>query len=311
MQAFTTRFLRSPIISTIPIPKQEPNELLVKVAYVSLNPTDYKHAALALPPSKVLGCDFSGTVVALGHTVSPSAFSPGERIAGIIHGCHYSHTGALAEYLVADASLCFIQGSGLGIHAIQQARLDHPETFIIATASKQHHAKLRNYGAGAVFDYNSPTLVPDIRKLGRDIRRALDCHSEGRSTVLTAECMLSSDDKEPETLSQHGERRRRLIRTLPPAMISGTVPPSVRADEWILSYTALGKPFWFLFKYYPASAHDHHAASTYMKRLTRLLAEGKLQPISHRLMPGGLKDIGKGFEEMRQGRVKGRSWFIE
>ena len=154
--------------------------------------------------------------------------------------------------------------------------------------------------------------------------------------MLTAECMLSSDDKEPETLSQHGERRRRLIRTLPPAMISGTVPPSVRADEWILSYTALGKvimllpplflltlkpphtltlinhqPFWFLFKYYPASAHDHHAASTYMKRLTRLLAEGKLQPISHRLMPGGLKDIGKGFEEMRQGRVKGRSWFIE
>ena len=40
MQAFMTRFLRSPVVSTIPIPKQEPNELLVKVAYVSLNPTD-------------------------------------------------------------------------------------------------------------------------------------------------------------------------------------------------------------------------------------------------------------------------------
>ena len=67
-----------------------------------------KHAALALPPSKVLGCDFSGTIIALGQAVSPSsAFSPGDRIAGIIHGCQYSHTGAFAEYLVTDANLCF------------------------------------------------------------------------------------------------------------------------------------------------------------------------------------------------------------
>lgn len=40
MNAFMTRFLRSPALSTIPIPKQEPGELLIKVAYVSLNPTD-------------------------------------------------------------------------------------------------------------------------------------------------------------------------------------------------------------------------------------------------------------------------------
>ena len=132
----------------------------------------------------------------------------------------------------------------MGMHTIQQARIDHPETLIIAIASPQHHVKLQGFGADKVFDYNSASLVKDIRKLGRDVRRGIDCHSEGRSTVLAAECMLSNE--KPESCAP--DNRRRLIRTLPPGMISGTVPASVRADEWILSYTALGKvhfPFSF------------------------------------------------------------------
>ena len=40
MDAFMTRFLRSPCLYKIPIPKPKPTELLIKVAYVSLNPTD-------------------------------------------------------------------------------------------------------------------------------------------------------------------------------------------------------------------------------------------------------------------------------
>ena len=69
--------------------------------------TTDKHAAMALPPSKVVGCDFSGTVVSLGDDVDKRTHSPGDRVAGIVHGCHYSHTGAFAEYLVTDANLCF------------------------------------------------------------------------------------------------------------------------------------------------------------------------------------------------------------
>lgn len=33
----------------------------------------------------------------------------------------------------------------------------------------------------------------------------------------------------------------RIVRTLPPGMIKGTVPSGIRANEWIVSYTALGK----------------------------------------------------------------------
>jgi len=62
---------------------------------------------MSLPPAKVIGCDFSGTVAGLGKGVDRADFFMGDRVAGIIHGCHYSHTGAFAEYLVADAKLCF------------------------------------------------------------------------------------------------------------------------------------------------------------------------------------------------------------
>ena len=62
---------------------------------------------MSLPPSKVIGCDFSGEVTALGSQVPPKSFSVGDRVAGVVHGCKDSHTGAFAETLVADANMCF------------------------------------------------------------------------------------------------------------------------------------------------------------------------------------------------------------
>lgn len=123
------------------------------------------------------------------------------------------------------------------MHAIQQARIDFPSTYIIAIASSQHHERLRELGAHATFDYKSSSLVDDIQNLGKDIRKGLDCHSEGQSTVLAARCMVPGQ----KTRSDGSNMERRIVRTLPPGMIKGTLPAGVRANEWILSYTALGK----------------------------------------------------------------------
>ena len=43
-----------------------------------------------------------------------------------------------------------------------------------------------------------------------------------------------------------------------------------------------------------------------MKNLTHLLDEGKIVPVKHRLMQGGLGDIGRGFAGMKSGRVRGK-----
>ncbi|KAL3428072.1 zinc-binding dehydrogenase [Phlyctema vagabunda] len=367
MNALMTRFLRSPCLSTIAIPTPSPSELLIKVAYVSLNPTDCesipaltwltrwdelsnvnsckdKHASAVLPPSKVIGCDFSGTVTKIGRSVSPLAFKEGDRVSGIIHGCKNTHTGAFAEHLVADSKLCFklpdkislekgctfgvgwlssLQALGqrlfleegnketedtlliysaatnMGMHAIQQTRAYYPTTHIIAIASEQHHLMLKQLGAHETFDYKSSTLVDEIRALRRDIKKGIDCHSEGSSTSIAAQCMLppSGDDLE--------NSGRRLIRTLPPAMGRGSVPKSVRADEWILTYTALGKPFWFFFRYYVIVPEDYTASQKCLHDLTALLEEERVVPVRHRLMSGGLAEISDGFEEMRKGLVRG------
>lgn len=75
-------------------------------AGLTSRPSD-KHASMSLPPSKIIGCDFSGEVSALGSEVPFNSFSVGDRVAGVVHGCKDSHTGAFAETLVADANMCF------------------------------------------------------------------------------------------------------------------------------------------------------------------------------------------------------------
>jgi len=277
MKAFMTRSLRSPALYTIPTPTPTPSEILITVAFVSLNPTDHKHASLSLPPSKIIGCDFSGTVTSTPNP--PCDLKKGDRVAGVIHGCKDSHTGGFAEYLTADPGMCFrvpaevpleeactlgvgwvsaaqtlqqrlfkgykpsdgSDGKGMkgkdallvysaasntGMHTIQQARLLYPAIYIIAVASSQHHPRMRDLGADACFDYHSASIERDVRALGKSVTRAIDCHSEGSSTVLCAGLM---------------DEGSRIVRTLPPGMMRGQVPKGVRADEWILSYTALGK----------------------------------------------------------------------
>ena len=118
------------------------------------------------------------------------------------------------------------------MHTIQQARILYPSTYIIAVASTQHHGRLETLGADACSDYESPTTKKDVKSLGKNISRAIDCHSEGPSTVLCAQLMGDAGEE---------RLRGRIVRTLPPGMIQGTVPPEVRANEWIVSYTALGK----------------------------------------------------------------------
>lgn len=68
---------------------------------------------MSLPPSKIIGCDFSGTVAKTSTSRSGDGFCEGDRVAGVIHGCKDSHTGGFAEYLVADPDMCFLVPRGV------------------------------------------------------------------------------------------------------------------------------------------------------------------------------------------------------
>ncbi len=76
------------VVEDVPTPKLRDDYVLVKTAAVALNPTDWKTAEGALggvPVDCRVGCDYAGTVVAVGANVT-QPFKVGDRIAGGAHG---------------------------------------------------------------------------------------------------------------------------------------------------------------------------------------------------------------------------------
>lgn len=101
-----------PVVSTRPLPRpQQPFDVLVKVISVGLNHTDYKTPRLRAMPGAVLGCDFTGTVVAV-HPEAPwasdksehSRLGEGTCVSGLVHGSNplVPEGGAFSEYVLAD-----------------------------------------------------------------------------------------------------------------------------------------------------------------------------------------------------------------
>jgi NADPH:quinone reductase-like Zn-dependent oxidoreductase len=93
-----------------PLPELRSDRLLVKVEYVAINPCDWKMSERFPAPGAVDGCDFSGTVVALGSDVSKTGrFQVGQKVCGGVHGSNPIDptTGSFANYLSADAEFTF------------------------------------------------------------------------------------------------------------------------------------------------------------------------------------------------------------
>jgi len=69
-------------------------------------PTDYKHIDLLGRPNSIIGCDYAGTVEAVGASAKGN-WKIGDRIAGVVHGGIYSNRGSYAEYLTIDGDLAW------------------------------------------------------------------------------------------------------------------------------------------------------------------------------------------------------------
>ncbi|KAH0425426.1 zinc-binding dehydrogenase [Colletotrichum camelliae] len=99
--------------TTIPVPG--PGEVLVKVHYSALNPTDWKSVkgsppiAPPAPAGLIVGADFAGTI----EDPNGSAWRKDQRVAGFVQGVSQNGTpanpirGGYAEYIPVEASLLF------------------------------------------------------------------------------------------------------------------------------------------------------------------------------------------------------------
>ena len=107
----------------------KPNEVLVKVKSVGINPADPTFAELGQParalvkPNPIPGMDFSGEVVSTGSNVA--SLHPGDRVFGRVD-TQKGQPGSMAEYTKAEFEGCMLippgidwdQAAGVGTAAI-------------------------------------------------------------------------------------------------------------------------------------------------------------------------------------------------
>ncbi|KAI1445899.1 reticulon-4-interacting protein 1, mitochondrial precursor [Annulohypoxylon stygium] len=195
-----------------PFPSEPPKDvILVKVAYSSLNPVDYKLPALgpvgrlliSLPASP--GLDFSGVVSAVGSAVT--GFKAGDKVYG---RCEPNRFGTLGEFIPAkaeglahlpegvsleDASTIgtagltayqcvapnvsagdkvFINGGsgGTGVFGIQFAKA--LGCHVTTTCSGKNEALVRSLGADDVIDYTKENVSSALKAKGQVFKLAVD-----------------------------------------------------------------------------------------------------------------------------------------
>lgn len=73
------------LVSNLSIPKVRDEWILVKVAAVALNPTDWKHIDRLDVKGPIFGCDYAGIVEEVGNAVTID-LKKGDRVAGFTHG---------------------------------------------------------------------------------------------------------------------------------------------------------------------------------------------------------------------------------
>jgi NADPH:quinone reductase-like Zn-dependent oxidoreductase len=104
------------LVTDRPLPQIRNNTLLVKVAAVALNPTDWKHVSFGMAKEGcVLGVDYAGVVE---QSNSPG-WTKGDRICGFAHGGNSCNPedGTFAEYIVAPLSTAIKIPPGVSFEA--------------------------------------------------------------------------------------------------------------------------------------------------------------------------------------------------
>ena len=74
--------------SSVPMPKLQSGEILVRTTAFALNPVDQAFVDYMAQPGTILGCDYAGVVVETAEGVDP-VWEKGMRVAGYVHGSEY------------------------------------------------------------------------------------------------------------------------------------------------------------------------------------------------------------------------------
>ncbi|PYI05152.1 GroES-like protein [Aspergillus sclerotiicarbonarius CBS 121057] len=333
-------------VRSIRLPPLRSTYMLIKVEYVALNPTDWKHITWGegATPFSIMGCDYAGTVVAIGPDVT-KPFNISDQVYGCAHGSNQSQAddGAFTEYAMVKADvamhvpasspttisltldqLCTLplgsitvgqglfqpgEGKSLGL-AWPGAGGGNGEWVFIAggsTATGTLGIQLAKMAGYRVITTCSPGNFDFVRSRGAD--EVFDYHDPDcgpRIRHLTENTLRYAWDVAytPELCDQALSSDSAIARY---GTILGNEPPRLdyRSASSTSMYTMFGEAFDKYEEHSPAAPEDFEFAKQWMSLIETLVAEGKLTPHPGRIESGGLEGILAGLELLKAEKISG------
>ncbi|OQE37283.1 hypothetical protein PENCOP_c010G03534 [Penicillium coprophilum] len=321
------------LVTDRPIPKLRDDYLLVKTVSVGLNPTDWKHIAYIAPPGVLVGCDYSGTVEAVGKDVKKQ-FSKGDRVCGFAHGGNavQPEDGTFAEYIAVKGDLqwkipenmSFQEAAtlGVGLNTVGQG-LYQSLKLALPTEPIKDSTPILIYGGSTatgtlaiqfaklsgykVLTTCSPRNFALVRSLGADevydykdaqapaeIRKATDNKLKLVFDCISLESSAAFCDNAIST--DGGEYS---------ALLSVKINRANVNDRFTLAYTTVGEAFTFGDIPFPAKPEDKAHAEKFISIAEDLLAQGKIKVHPPRVGKHGLKGVIEGLKLLKEDKVSG------
>ncbi|KAJ3349271.1 hypothetical protein HDU83_000654 [Entophlyctis luteolus] len=329
-------------VADVSSPRLRDDYILVKTHSIALNPTDWKHVDFLGTPGVRCGCDYSGTVIAVGSSVTKD-LKIGDRVWGIVHGANsVNHEdGSFAEIVAAKGdvqskipdNLSFEEAATLGVGVFtcgqglyQSLQLPLPsapakEPFFVliyggssATGSLAiQYAKLSGL---TVVTTASPHNFEYVKKLGADfvfdynsptcVADIRACSKNSIKHVFDCISEGSSITISAQSFSPSGGVYSALLTV--DAKKFAEINPNIVVKN-TLAYTVVGESFEFFGgAKVPALPQDFEFAKEFAVLTNKLLAEGKLKVHAPAINEtgSGLEGALKGLQLMREGKVSGK-----
>ncbi|CEH18277.1 Zinc-binding oxidoreductase [Ceraceosorus bombacis] len=326
-------------VKEVSVPKPQAGEVLIKVSTVTLNPTDWKHAAFMSTPSQILGCDFCGTV----QDSNGTDLAVGTRVAGFVHGGKYEDRGSFAEYLKAradtlskaPANVDDAVASSVGIAGYTAAQAlfsrlelnlpsktdtlpaldsNSPKLLVWAGSSSvgQYAVQLGRIAGYHVITTASPKNHEYLRSIGAsetyDYRQEAlpELISKQHPTLSAALDCISEGGTQGLCARSLGSSGGTVVVLLKPEKEAIEIRNDVKIVHTLV-YSVLGHPFAYgKATYDEATVSAENAkmqAFTSQGIFRHLFASGLLRGNVIKHMDGGLSGIPQGFKYMQEGKV--------
>jgi NADPH:quinone reductase-like Zn-dependent oxidoreductase len=343
MKAITILENHTAEIQEHPVPALQETRVLVQVKVVAVNPTDYKAIYQRGVAGSRSGCELVGIVQEVGSKVG-KAYSPGDKIVGLVHGANAYNfeDGAFAEYanvkpdvsMKVPANLTSEEAVSIGVAITTVGQglykalgLPLPlsgdkwqgEPILIWGGSTStgvmgiQYAKLSGL---TVITTASPSNFEYMRSLGAD--QVFDYNSPtvsadikeytGNKLRYAWDCTEQGAEKCAAAMSDELPGKYGNIVLLPNNDILRQTNPMVEGPFWTLAYDALGEDGLYGKIVRSAKPDELEYARMFWGLSEKLLTEGLVKPIRVDVNRhgSGLEGVMKGIIDAKEGRVRGQ-----